>query len=217
MNETNVSSDHWLAERIRETPLPQEVATEMGRALGTESVETLDEFVSIARDATGGGALAVDDLCHVSETTPHRATTKQKTYHFRCFFDAVVLAHLVDERVEIRTESPAGKQIEARATPDGGIDTTPPNAVMSFGVAVDTTADDSANGSETDWERNNKGGCDSGCSGDDGPTRVEATMCPYVNAFATREAYERWDRKTNAATVGLSLAAGVSIATALAD
>jgi alkylmercury lyase len=191
------SSDRWLDERpVTDAPLPSDVANTMSQFLG-ESVETLDDFVTAARDATGGGALAVDDLCHTEDETPHRAIAEDETYHFECFYDGVALAHLVNESVEIRTESPAHERIETRASPEGDIDVTPSDAVMSFGIAVGVEPP-AADGRPVD-------------------EAAVAAMCPYVKAFPTRESYERWAETVDAATVGMPLTAGVPVAAALIE
>ena len=191
------SHDRWLVERpVTNAPLPEDVGDRMSRFLGTESVETLAGFVAALTDTIDEGSFAVDDLCHAATETSHRATMSGETYHFRCFYDGVALAHLADEPAKVHTENPAGKPIEMQASPDGDIAVTPPNAAMSFGIAdnVDSVAPE-------------------------GPSPEEAyeAICPYVKAFSTRESYERWAESVDAATVGLPLAAGVPIAAALLE
>lgn len=189
------ASGHWLAERpVTDATLPSDVSSRMSRLVGAERIETLDDLVAAAREATGGGSLAVGDLCHVAEETPHSATMDGETYRFRCFYDGIALSHIADEPVEIRTKSPTGEPIEVRASPDGAVDVTPPEAAMSFGVGTDVAAPPA-----------------------DGPSAVEANMCPYVKAFPSREAYERWADRVDAATVGMPLADGVPVAAALAE
>ena len=191
------SHDRWLVGRpVRDAPLPQAVGRNVGRLLGEEPVDTLAGFVVAIRDATGGGSLAVDDLCHAATETPHRAAMDGEGYFFQCFYDGVALAHLADESVEIRTESPAGEPVEMRASPDGTVDVTPPDAAVSFGVAADGDAPRSA---------------------DPTPGEAYGAICPYVKAFPSREAYDRWAESIDVATVGLPLAAGVPIAAALAE
>lgn len=164
-----------------------------------------------AADATAAesGALDAADLCHTAAETPHRATMGDETYRFRCFFDGVVLAHLADERVAVRTESPAGDPIGLEASPDGTLGVTPADAVMSFGVAATAAADgpDAGVGSDDAVD---------GAPSVDGATPEELAICPYVRAFPARDDYERWAEGVDAPTVGLPLAAGVAFAAALA-
>ena len=191
------SHDRWLVERpVTNVPLPEDVGDHMGRFLGTEPVETLAGFVAALRDTIDRGSLAVDDLCHAATETPHRATTSGETYHSRCFYDGVALAHLADEPAKIHTENPAGKPIEMQASPDGDITVTPPDAAMSFGIAgdVDSVAPDGPH-----------------------PEAAYKAICPYVKAFSTRESYERWAEGVDAPTVGMPLAASVPIAAALVE
>lgn len=188
--------DRWLGERpVGEARLPPDVAEIMSRFYGAERVATLDDFVAATRAATGGGAIDVDELCHVEGETPHRATTVDETYHFRCFFDGIALAHLVDEPVDIRTESPAGTPVEMHATSDGDVDATPSDTVMSLGIAADAEAPDD----------------------EPTPEAVYEAVCPYVKAFPSRDTYESWAAGVDAATIGMPLAAGVPVAAALAE
>jgi alkylmercury lyase len=186
------SADRWLDKRrVMNAPLPPDLTRRMNRLLGEDSLETFDDFVTAIREATGGGSLTVDDLCHAARETPHRATLDGETSHFQCFYDAVVLAHLADESVEIHTESPANEMIEMRASPDGDVDITPSDAVMSFGIAADVTL-------PTDGRLHSE--------------EVFTAVCPHVKAFSTRDGCERWAESVDGATVGMPLEAGVSIA-----
>jgi hypothetical protein len=141
-----------------------------------------------------GDGIAVDELCHVDGETPHYAKTADETYYFRCFYDGIALAHLVDEPVEIRTETPTNDSIEMQTAPQNEIDVTPSDAVMSFGVTTDSDV-----------------------PAGDVPTAQEiyGAVCPYVKAFHTRADYERWSEDVAATTIGIPLEAGVPIAAAL--
>lgn len=173
-------------------PLPPDVRQHASQFFGRE-IETLAALAGEIREVAGGndgrngGSFAIDDLCHVETETPHRATTADETYHFKCFYDGIVLAHLTDEPVKIRTESPTGELIEMTASPNGTIDVIPSDAVMSFGIATSVGADPTA----------------------------EMVMCPYVKAFPTREAYAYWAEGSDGTTVGMSLTDGVVFAAAL--
>lgn len=191
------TADRWIDERpATDGSLPRDVARLMSRFYSADAVETLGDFVSATRADAGGGAISVADLCHVDGDSRHVATTPGETYHFRCFYDGIALSLLADEPVEITTESPAGKSIEVRVTPDGEVESTPPDPVLSFGIAADVEP-------PTD--------------GAPDPDDVYAAVCPYVKAFRTRAAYESWAAAVDAATVGMPLEAGIPVAEALTE
>lgn len=177
-----------------EAELPADLRTALGRFLGIGPVDTLGEWAAACRRRVGGGSIGLDDLCHSGSATNHRAELEGETYHFRCFYDAVVLAALADAPVDVRTESPDGTEIEARAVGTEELTATPADAVFSFGVAADAPAD-----------------------GDPTLEDVYEAVCPYVKAFPTRDAYEEWARDVPAATVATSLAGATDLAAALVE
>lgn len=188
------ATNGWIEARPVETAqLPAGVAGDMSRFFG-ESIDGFDDVIAAIRAVTAGTGIAIDDLCHVEGKTAHVAETDEETYYFRCFYDGIALAHLVDESVEIRTETPTNGPITMRASPAGDVDVTPSDAVMSFGVATDRDV-----------------------PAGDSPTAEEvyAAICPYVKAFRNRGEYERWTEGVAATTVGIPLEAGVPIAAAL--
>lgn len=192
--EQTPSSDAWIEARpVRTAEFPEAVAENMSRFFG-QSIEGFDDMVSAIRTVVEGDGIAIDELCHVEGETPHYAKTADETYYFRCFYDGIALAHLVDAPVEIRTQTPTNEPIEIRASPDTTVDVTPSDAVMSFGVATDSDGD-----------------------ADDTPSAedVYGAVCPYVKAFYTREDYERWAENVAATTVGIPLDSGVPIAASL--
>lgn len=190
-----VRGGHWLdAESATEAPLPPDVAAAMGELFGTGPVETLDAWADVIGETVDDGG-GVEALCHADEPTPHRARRAGETYHFLCFFDAVVLSYLTGDPVDLRTESPGGDGIEAHVSPEEGVEADPPSAVVSFGVARDPAS----------------------TVPEDGPTAAYGAVCPYVKAFPDRRAYEQWADGVDAATVGLPLADGVPFATAIVE
>lgn len=192
----DATADRWLASDPLNAELPPGVRSTLGRFLGTDGVETLDEWAEALRQHADGDAITVADLCVTDEPTPHRGATDGRTYHFACFYDAVILAAIEDRPVEIRTESPAGAVVEARSVGTEGLTVDPPGAVFSFGIdeAVDPP-------------------------GEGGPSfeRGYAAICPYVRAFADRDAYERWAAEVPAATVAMPLAGATDLAAALVE
>ncbi|PGF16056.1 alkylmercury lyase [Natrinema sp. CBA1119] len=194
-DEPESTSDRWIPETpVLEAPLPSDVRAALGRLLGEEAIETLAEWCTEIRRRTGGGPIAVDDLCHTGEETAHRGETDGKRYYFRCFYDAVILSALAETPVAIRTESPGGAVIEARAVGTTELTVTPETAV--FSVGVDETV---------------------ALPPDDGPSHstIYAAVCPYVRAFPDLEAYERWATTVPAATVAMPLAGATELAAEL--
>lgn len=187
-------SDGWIEERpVTTAQLPAGVAENMSRVF-SEPIATLDDMTAAIRNIVEGDGIAVDELCHVKEETPHYARTDSESYYFRCFYDGIALAYLVDEEVEIHTETPTNAPIRIQASSERTVDVTPPDAVMSFGVTTDKEV-----------------------PAGEFPTTKEVYegICPYVKAFQTRSDYERWAADVLATTVGLPLESGVSIAAAL--
>jgi hypothetical protein len=181
---------------VLEASLPDEVQRLLGRLLGDEPIETLGDWVTAVRHRTGGGSISVEALCHSETVTPHRGEVGTETYHFRCFYDAVILAALVDEPVDIRTESPDGTVIQATAAGTDHLRVTPADAVFSFGVA-ESVRPPSGDGSSI--------------------ADVYAAVCPYVRAFPTLAAYEHWSETVPAATVALPLAGATDVAAGLVE
>ena len=187
-------TDGWIEARpVKSAELPTAVGDNMSRFFGA-SIDTFDDMIAAIRTVVEGDGIAIDELCHVGGETSHYAETAEETYCFRCFYDGIALAHLVDERVEIHTETPTNESIEIQASPADGVAVTPSDAVMSFGVTTesDVPADETPSAPD-----------------------VYSAVCPYVKAFYTREDYENWATDVAATTVGIPLDAGVPIAAAL--
>ncbi|WP_254767926.1 organomercurial lyase [Salinilacihabitans rarus] len=188
---------HWIDDApITEATLPADVRAAMERFLDGGPIETLGDVVSTIRRRAGGGPLDVADLCHADGPTGHRGTVDGRTYHFECFFDAIVLAERVESPVDVRTESPGGAVVEVRATGTGDLAATPADAALSFGVAADP---------------------DSFSSGDWTFEEAYAAFCPYVRAFPDRAAYEAWAPTVPAATVGAPLSDAIPLAARFAE
>lgn len=187
---------HWVGDSdpVGAT-LPDDYQQPMERFLGVNSVETFAEFSAALHSQIDSGALGVENLCHADEPTGHRASTAEETYHFQCFYDAVVLAELVESPVEIRTETPGGEIIEVHADGSGAVTATPEDAVMSFGVHRNV---ESPAGDESTMET------------------AYSAICPFVKTFPDRERYEAWAHTVPAATVGMELTDATGIAGLLA-
>lgn len=181
---------------VLEAPLPDDVQTLLGRLLGEDPVETLGAWVTAVRRRTGGGSITIEELCQTETETTHWGEYDDETYYFRCFYDAVILAALVDDPVDIRTESPDGTVIEATAAGTDKLQVSPADAVFSFGV------DESVHPPT-----------------EEGPSNADvyAAVCPYVQAFPNVAAYMRWADSAQAATVALPLEGATDVAAGLVE
>lgn len=185
----------WMPESPAvDEELPRELRVLLGRLLGAEPVETVGDWVAEVRHRTGGGPVDLDDLCHAEVETAHRAAVDGETYHFLCPLDAVILAAVVDGPIDVRTESPDGAVIVARATGAGDLDVAPELAVFSFGV--DRRVEPPEDGLPT-------------------PADVYASVCPYVRAFPHPDAYKEWASTVPAETVAMPFPAATEVAAAL--
>lgn len=194
---SGASTGRWLgAESPLEAELPADLRTGFGRVIGEPPIATLAEWLEAVRDAAGDGDIDVDQLCHADEATPHVGRIDDDVYHFQCFYDAVVLSALVEEPVDITTESPDGETIEAEAVGTDALRVTPESAAVSVGVAADVSPP---------------------ADGDPAPSALYGAVCPYVRAFPDRAAYESWAETVAASTVGLPLAGATEVAAALVE
>jgi len=241
-------ADRWLDERpATEATLPADLARAFGRALGTDPVETLGTFAAELRAATGGGPLAVEDLCRVDRETPHRAMLLDDGDEVG--IDGVGDDAGDDDAGDDDAESDGAG--DASGEDDAGGDTGSDggrgadwshyfrcffDAVALARLVGDPVAirTESPTGDRIDV-RATRDGIDAtpesavlsfGISADvdaplDGSTPVPAAayeaICPSVKAFPDRSAYERWAAAVDAPTVGLPLAAGGPIVRALVD
>lgn len=177
--------------------LPPALTHRLNMFLDDGSVTTLREWANAVRRDTEGDGISIEQLCVSEGQTPHWGIVDGERYHFRCFYDAVILAAITDRPVDIHTISPHGSIIEAYAIGSESLTVSPGTAVFSFGI------DDSVLKTPIDsGERLERG---------------YAAICPYVRAFANRDAYLRWDETTAAVTVSMSLAGATELAKALVD
>lgn len=180
-----------------EATLPEDVDAAFGRLLGGDPIPTLGAWAERMRqgvDETDG--IGIENLCHADGETAHWGEVDGERYHFICFYDAVVLAALTDGAVDVRTESPEGTVVEAHAVGTDELTVSPEGTMFSIGVADDIEAP--ADGDLTNAD-------------------IYAAVCPYVKAFPSVDAYERWAEDVAAATVAMPLSGATELAAALVD
>lgn len=177
--------------------IPATLGSQLQRALGLETPpRTFGDWVDAMVRVAERGDLDVDrDALCTTADSPHRAAVDGETQHYQCVLDPVILPFLAAdvETVDIETQSPAGGTVVELTVTERGIDAEPSSAVTSFGVAADVAEPD----------------------GPVSPAQLYGLVCPYVNAFPTREAYQAWADETDAVTMALGLDDTLELARAL--
>jgi hypothetical protein len=194
---SNSATGQWQIDgSVLTTELPDELGSLLGQFLGTTPIDTLSEWVASVHHHIDGPSLTINELCLTDEQTDHWGMVDGEHYYFACFYDAVILAALVDSPVDIQTKSPGGTVIEARAVSNHELTAAPDGAVFSFGIHEEVSPPS------------------------DGESSVEAgysAICPYVRAFPTIDAYKQWAARVPAATISMPLAGATELAAGLVD
>lgn len=164
--------------------IPTPLGDQLQLALGLdERPETFGDWVDALAFLADRDDIDVDMdmLCTIDES-PHKATFNDRTQHYQCFQDPIIVPFLAEDvdTVEIETESPvSGESIELTVT-ETEIEAEPSDVVMSFGVAEDVEAPP-----------------------EDIPSPILAysRFCPYGNVFLSHEEYETWAAEVDAITM----------------
>ena len=180
--------------------LPEELAKQFAAVGLDRAPRTVGEWLKLTMKLleNGGFPTGLDAMC-TPEHDRHAATFGGETHHFHCVLDTLLVPFVVDVKapVIVRSQSPQSGEIIEVSLSRNDIEVSPGDAVMSFGIATDIGIE--------------------GSTGDAIDPAIEYELfCPYVNAFASWEEYERWADQTDVAiTIGLSMVEGFALARAL--
>lgn len=175
--------------------VPPALASALEEAFGLAAPpSTLGEWVAAAESRLGevGMTVTYEELC-TTDDGPHVAHFDDRTQAFVCVLDTFLLPYAADVSgpIEVESTAPNGAAVRFTVTREE-IRTAPGTAVISFGVAtgVDPPDPDALS-----------------------PVLAYERLCPYIHAFPSAAAYERWAGEVaGAETMALPARAGFELA-----
>lgn len=144
--------------------LPDELGTKIAEIMKLEEAPaTLGQLVDLVSRASVTWSQA--DLCCAS-ASPHVVEMDGATTFTYCALDALMLPILAGQAGVVRSACPHCDEEVSVVVGEGGLESSHPEAVLSFGVARTG----------------------------DGP--AQEVLCPYINLFPTASHYDRWVEST---------------------
>ena len=191
-------SDSTDGRAYRGPDVPAPLGDQLRLALGLdERPKTFGDWVDALAFIADRDDIDVDlNMLCTTDDSPHKATFNGQTQQYQCFQDPIIVPFLTDgvNTVEIETECPvSGELIELRVT-ETEIEATPPDVVMSFGVAADVDAPPKDVAS---------------------PILAYSLFCPYGNVFRSHEEYETWAAEVDAVTMPTTMDDALELARAI--
>lgn len=194
---------------IVDSELPGEIQTQLERLLPDDEPTTFRDLVGALSERLDveGGILTVDDFqvddpdvgavefetSAIDSDGPdgHGTGVEDESLEFCCVPNSLLTSFVTGESVDITSECPqAGTEITLEVT-SSGIEATPAESVISFGVSTDLPDRDFAESDEDLYEQ----------------------LCPYVIPFSSGDAYEQWaEETTEAETVALPVEEAYAVA-----
>lgn len=162
-----------------------------------EAPRTLGGFAELGEtDLFSPGEAGVDEMLFTDESR-HEVRLPDRTEHTYCFLDALVLAFVEDEPIEIRTRPPAADEPIELVVSSQRLQGAPEGSVVSFGFSSRLTTE---------------------LSDVEGRSRAELLDvihrhgCPKINLFEDEQAYGAWARDADAVTMPLTLPQAYALA-----
>lgn len=184
-------------EAARETRIP----TDVGEALAAtyrldEPPATYGAWIREVAETFRNevGELSGDVLCCTDDTRHRAELANGETEEFACVLDALIYPFVAPSPGQVTSKSPSGgDEITVDISLDD-VSVEPSEAVVSIGAPTDAPEGDGDVSEESYY-----------------------AVCPLINAFPNRDAYDEWAAEQSAATTAVSIETGIGLAIAVAD
>lgn len=178
--------------------LPSALGDRIAAFFGVEQVATGTDWIDALETGMEptGETFSLDDLC-TTDASPHVIEIAASEQAYQCVIDPLLVPFVTGDPATVRSVCPVTDEEIVIEVDADGVRAQPETAFFSLGIA------------ESAVER----------AGDPphSPASTYEAFCPYVNAFASKGAYEEWAATTGAVTARVPLEYGVTLVGALAE